>query len=133
MENKVKKLTKAEKYAMLLAIEEVKNNEVLKAFIEKEMELLAKKNGSKSDKPSKLQKENEAIAVAIYEGMSPNRLYKCSEIAKAIPECEGMSTQKISPIMRKHEGALWVAIVDKKGTSYKRIEEEAEDEVETEA
>ena len=122
------KLTKAQKYEMLLNIEEVKGNPILVEFVEHEMELLANKNTKKSAEPTKAQKANAELATAIYNGMVPNRLYKCAEIAKAIPECEGMSTQKISPIMRNGEGSLFAKVVEKRVTYYKRIETEIEGE-----
>lgn len=121
MENTTKKLTKTNKLDMLLAIEEVKNNPILKEYCEHEKELLAKKNATKSAEPTKAQKANAELAQTIYEAMVPNRLYKCAEIAKAVPECEGMSTQKISPIMRNHEDILWVKVIDKRATCYKKI------------
>ena len=122
------KLTKAQKYEMLLNIEEVKGNPILVEFVEHEMELLANKNAKKSAEPTKAQKANAELATAIYNGMEPNRLYKCAEIAKAIPECSGMSTQKISPIMRNGEGTLFTKVVEKRVTYYKRIETEVEGE-----
>ena len=122
------KLTKAQKYAMLLEIAEVKDNPILTEFVEHEMELLANKNAKKTSEPTKTQKENAALATAIYNGMEPNRLYKCAEIAKVIPECAGMFTQKISPIMRNGEGSLFAKVVEKRVTYYKRIEAEVEGE-----
>ena len=116
-----KKLTKAQKYDLLLAIEEVKENPVLKEFVEHEKELLASKNAKKSSEPTKAQKENEELAQTIYNGMEVGKTYKCADIAKAIPECAGMSTQKISPIMRNHEDVLWVKVVEKRVTMYKKI------------
>lgn len=122
------KLTKAQKYAMLLDEPVVQANPVYKELIEHEMELLANKNAKKSAEPTKAQKANAELATVIYNGMEPNRLYKCAEIAKAIPECSGMSTQKISPIMRNGEGSLFAKVVEKRVTYYKRIETEVEGE-----
>jgi hypothetical protein len=116
-----KKLTKAQKYDLLLAIEEVNGNPVLKEFVEHEKELLASKNAKKSSEPTKAQKENAELAQTIYDGMEVGKAYKCADIAKAIPECVGMSTQKISPIMRNHEDVLWVKVVEKRVTMYKKI------------
>ena len=116
-----KKLTKAQKYDLLLAIEEVNGNPVLKEFVEHEKELLANKNAKKSSEPTKAQKANEELAQTIYNGMAEGKTYKCADIAKEIPECAGMSTQKISPIMRNHEDVLWVKVVEKRVTMYKKI------------
>lgn len=123
-----KKITKAQKYDMLLAIEEVKSNDMLVEFINKEKEQLAKKNANKSSEPTKAQKANEELAQVIYNAMVPNRLYKCADIIKNVPECADMTTQKISPIMRNHENTLWVKVVDKRSTCYKRIEIEEQGE-----
>ena len=116
-----KKLTKTNKIDMLLALAEVKANPVLVDFLTHEKELLAKKNASKSANPTKTQKANEELAQTIYEAMLPNRLYKCSDIIKAVPECADMNTQKISPIMRNHEDILWTKVIDKRATCYKKI------------
>lgn len=116
-----KKLTKAQKYDLLLAIEEVNGNPVLKEFVEHEKELLASKNAKKSSEPTKAQKENAELAQAIYDGMEVGKAYKCADIAKEIPECGGMSTQKISPIMRNGEGSLFEKVVEKRVTMYKKI------------
>lgn len=116
-----KKLTKAQKYDLLLAIKEVNANPILKEFVEHEKELLASKNAKKSSEPTKAQKANEELAQTIYNGMEVGKIYKCADIAKAIPECAGMSTQKISPIMRNHEDVLWVKVVEKRVTMYKKI------------
>jgi hypothetical protein len=121
-----KKLTKMQKYAMLLKETVVQENPVYKELIEHEMELLEKKNSTKSAEPTKAQKANAELAQAIYNGMVENRLYKCAEIAKVIPECEGMSTQKISPIMRNGEGVLFEKVIDKRATCYKKIMVESE-------
>lgn len=59
------KITKREKFDMLLAIEEVANNEMLVEFIKHEKELIAKKSGSGLRKPTKTQVENEALAEKI--------------------------------------------------------------------
>jgi len=55
------KITKREKFDMLLAIEEVANNEMLVDFINHEKELIAKKSGSGLRKPTARQVENEKL------------------------------------------------------------------------
>lgn len=61
------KITKREKFDMLLAIEEVANNEMLVEFINHEKELIAKKSGSGLRKPTKTQVENETLITKILE------------------------------------------------------------------
>ena len=58
----MKKLTKKEKFQMLLEVAEVQANPVLVEFINHELELLAKKNATGSlRKPTKTQQENEVL------------------------------------------------------------------------
>ena len=52
-----KKVTKREKFEMLMAISEVNSNPVLSEFIAHELELLAKKNTSEK-KPTAVQVAN---------------------------------------------------------------------------
>lgn len=61
------KITKREKFDMLLAIEDVANNEMLVEFIKHEKELIAKKSGSGLRKPTKTQVENETLVEKILE------------------------------------------------------------------
>lgn len=127
MENKIKKLTKTDKYNLLLTIEDVKNNPTLVEFIEKEKEQIAKKNSKASSEPTKAQKANEDLAQIIYEAMVEGKPYKCADIIKAVPACADMTTQKISPIMRNHENVLWTKGTDKRATVYTKLVVEDED------
>jgi hypothetical protein len=122
-----KKLTKAQKYAMLLDEPVVQANPVYKELIEHEMELLANKNANKSSEPTKAQKANEELAQIIYEAMVEGKPYKCADIIKAVPACADMTTQKISPIMRNHENVLWTKGTDKRATVYTKLVVEDED------
>ena len=85
-----------------------------KAFVEHELELLAKKNSGEK-KPTAQQAANEAVKTAIAEGMSPNRLYTVTEIQKEIPECADMSNQRISALLRQmKEDKIIVRTEDKR-------------------
>ena len=112
----VKKLTKANKFEMLLEIPAVANDETLKEFVEHELELLAKKNSSEK-KPTKVQKANEELKVAIYEGMEEGKLYTITEMIKSIPECADLTNQKVSAVVR---GMSNVERVEQKGKAYFR-------------
>ena len=68
MANSVKKITKAEKFAILKAIPSVAENPMLVEFIDRELELLAKKNSSEK-KPTANQVANEGLKEAILNGM----------------------------------------------------------------
>ena len=91
--------------------------EAEKAFVEHELELLAKKNAS-DRKPTAQQVANEGIKAAIIAGMTPNRLYTVTEIQKEIPECAGMSNQKVSALVRQLKDAGLVVKTEDKRKSY---------------
>lgn len=69
-------------------------------FYKHEIELLDRKN-TVDKKPTKTQKENEAIKAVILESMEPDRLYSISEMLKEFPACADMSNQKLSSLVRQ--------------------------------
>ena len=93
-----KKITKREKFEMLMTIAEVKANPILSEFIERELELLAKKNSAEK-KPTAQQAENEAIKETILENLTSQMTI--SEMQKSIPDLAEYSNQKISALMRQ--------------------------------
>lgn len=93
-----KKITKRDRYNELLAIEAVKNNPDLVAFINNELNLLAKKN-SADKKPTATQLANEEIKNAILTYMKPSEKYTVTDFTKSVPECADKSNQKISAMM----------------------------------
>lgn len=68
------------------------------AFIDHELELLAKKN-SADRKPTARQTENSGIAEAILSAMTPNHLYTVSELMKLV-EVPDFTNQRCSAIVR---------------------------------
>ena len=92
------KLTKAMKYDMLLAIEEVKSNPILVEFITHEKELIAKKNAS-DRKPTKNQIANTALGQKILDVMEENTVYTVSQILKALDD-EALNQSKVSAVIR---------------------------------
>ena len=101
------KLTKAQKFAMIANIAEVKNNPILAEFIAHEVELLTKKNSAEK-KPTAQQVANDGIKSAILEGMEENHLYTITELQKSISECAELSNQRVSALVRQMvaEGAV---------------------------
>ena len=93
-----KKITKREKFEMLMTIAEVKENPILSEFIERELELLSKKNSAEK-KPTAQQEENEAIKETILENLTSRMTI--SEMQKSIPDLAEYSNQKISALMRQ--------------------------------
>lgn len=102
-----KKITKRDRFNALLAIPAVQSDPDMVAFIEHELELLAKKN-SADKKPTAQQTANEGIKAAIVEAMEPNHLYTVTELQKSVEACADLSNQRVSALLRqlKDEGAV---------------------------
>ena len=102
-----KKMTKAQMFAQIKANHNLSADEV--AFIDHELELLAKKNSAEK-KPTAQQTANAEIANAIVAHLSaePNRLFTITEIIKEVPECADLTNQRVSAIVRglKDEGKV---------------------------
>ena len=114
-----KKITKRDRYNELLAIEAVKNNPDLVAFVNNELNLLAKKN-SADKKPTATQLANEEIKNAILAYMKPDEKYTVSTFIKEVPECADKSNQKISAMMVQLISENKVEKVIEKRVSYFR-------------
>lgn len=100
-----KKMTKRDYFTAIMEKYPLTAEE--KAFIEHELELLAKKN-SADKKPTAQQTANEGIKSAIIEAMEPNRLYTVTELQKSVEACADLSNQRVSALLRqlKDEGAV---------------------------
>ena len=92
------KLTKAQKFDMLLAIEEVKTNPILVEFINHEKELIAKKNAA-DRKPTKTQVANDELRKQILDFMEIGKAYTASEIQKALG-VEKYTLPKVTAVLR---------------------------------
>ena len=120
----VKKLTKRDRYAQLLALNEVKANPDLVAFIEHEVELLARKNtvnGEKALTPNQIQNENFKVIIAEYMASAPDRLFTVTELNKEVDVLNDLSNQRISAILRQMVDAGKVEKVVDKRKSYFRV------------
>ena len=120
----VKKLTKRDRYAQLLALNEVKANPDLVAFIEHEVELLARKNtvnGEKALTPNQIQNENFKVIIAEYMASAPDRLFTVTELNKEVDVLNDLSNQRISAILRQMVDAGKVEKVVDKRKSYFRM------------
>ena len=107
--------------AGLTKLGEVPADDVL-AFIEHELELLAKKN-SADKKPTAVQIANESIKDAIYEGMEPNRLYTITELIKEIPECADLTNQRVSALIRQMMPERIERVEEKRKAYFRKIAE----------
>ena len=120
----VKKFTKRDRYAQLLALNEVKANPDLVAFIEHEVELLARKNtvnGEKALTPNQVQNENFKVIIAEYMASAPDRLFTVTELNKEVDVLNDLSNQRISAILRQMVDAGKVEKVVDKRKSYFRM------------
>ena len=102
-----KKITKATRFNQLLSIDAVKSNPDLVAFIEHELELLAKKNAS-DKKPTATQIANNGIKETILDTLADNKVMTITEMQKANADLADLSNQKISALVRQliAEGAV---------------------------
>ena len=116
-----KKITKREKFEMLMTIAEVQANPILSEFIERELELLSKKNSAEK-KPTEKQTENAGIKEVIVEvltdeekGMTISAMQKkCADLAE-------YSNQKISALVRQMILDGIVEKTEEKGKAYFRL------------
>ena len=100
----MKKMTKREKFELLLTIGEVVENTILVEFINHELELLDRKSASSKDgirKPTKAQLENKNLQDLIFQTMEDNKAYTISDLQAEIVELEGLSNQKVSSLLKK--------------------------------
>lgn len=96
-----KKMTKAQMYAQILSHT---TDEAEKAFLEHEMELLAKKNAPKDGvkKLTPAQEANEVIKSAIYDVLKGRgEPMTITQMIKEVPECNGLTNQKVSALVRQ--------------------------------
>ena len=108
-----KKMTKAQMFAQIKANHNLSADEI--AFIDHEMELLAKKN-SADKKPTAQQVANKGVAEAIVEALSnePDRLFTITEIIKEVPACADLTNQRVSAIVRQLIGVSVERVEDKR-------------------
>ena len=92
------------------------------AFVEHELELLAKKNSGEK-KPTAQQVANDGIKTAIADGMTANRLYTVTELIKEIPECAELTNQRVSALLRQMiaDGTV-VKTMDKRKSYFQIVE-----------
>ena len=94
----VKKMTKREMFEMIKANHNLSADEI--AFIDHELELLAKKNSAEK-KPTAVQVANEGIKANILDGMEIGKKYTITDLMKEIPACAELSNQRVSALVRQ--------------------------------
>lgn len=121
------KVTKADMFNAIKAVPAVAENEAFVAFIDHELELLAKKSASR--KPTKTQEANESLKVVIANAMSTfDAPATVSEIQAADATLVGLSTQKMSAVisMMVKDGTV-VKTMDKKKALFSLVDADSED------
>ena len=96
--SKVKKMRKREMFEMIKANHNLSADEI--AFIDHELELLAKKNSAEK-KPTAVQVANEGIKADILDGMEIGKKYTITDLMKEIPACAELSNQRVSALVRQ--------------------------------
>lgn len=93
-----KKITKKMVVEMMLADEKIVANEVFKAYLENELELLKKKSENK--KATKTQVENEKLKSTVLAVLSgTDKALTVTELLKAHPDFAELSNQKMSALV----------------------------------
>ena len=113
-----KKMTKADYFKQIMANYNLTDEE--KAFVEHELELLAKKNSAEK-KPTAQQVANAGVADAIYDGMEDGVLYSITALIKTIPECADLTNQRVSAIVRGMIGTKVERIEEKRKAYFRKI------------
>ena len=101
MTNTKTKPTKRTHFNALLALEAVQADPALVDFIKNEITLLDKKNASNAKRKNPLQEANEGLKSAIYEYLADGKGYTVSELIKSVGVLEGLSTSKVSALVRQ--------------------------------
>ena len=115
----VKKMTKRDYFNQLLTM--VKGNTELENFINRELELLAKKN-SADRKPTAVQIANEGIKEVICETLAVhNDKMTISEMQKANAELGELSNQRIAALVRQLKEDGKVERIEEKRKAYFKL------------
>ena len=113
-----KKMTKKDYFTALLAIEQIRENEELSAFINHELEQLEKKSSGKRAETEN-QKNNEEIKSKILSVLSTEKEMSISDIQKAGGDSlSGLSNQKMNALILQLKKAEKVERVEIKGRAY---------------
>ena len=115
-----KKLTKRDHFNAILS--KYPLNEAEAAFIKRELELLEKKS-SGGGKATVTQLENQKLVNEIYAEMKEGCTYTISDMIKMFPCCYGLSTSKVSGVIRPLLDVKFEREVEKRKAYFKKIVE----------
>lgn len=90
-----------------------------KAFLEKRIEVTAKKNASGGEKKlSKEQIANEGIKTEILNDMESGKAYTISDMIKVLPSCAMLSQNKVNALVKQLKDDGKVIRSENKGRAY---------------
>ena len=124
-ETKVVKITKKMRFEEIKGILENLERADLVEFVDKELELLAKKSASRSSKPTKRQSENVDLKEEIYSAMTSAEAdngLTCTDIAVLLGG--KVSTQRIQPQLKVLISENKVENFKEKGVSLYKVKED---------
>ena len=79
---------------------------------------IAKKNASRTNKPTPKQKANAELMTEIYEAMEGGKAYTVTEIGQLVPALADAKVQKVSALVTKMRENVLVAREVVKGRAY---------------
>ena len=116
-----KKISKRDRFNTLLTFAEVKANPDMVAFIEHELELLAKKNSAEK-KPTAQQTANEGIKEVILDVLGKDGgLMTVTDVQKSTEELAELSNQRVSALLRQLVADGYVERVEDKRKAYFKL------------
>ena len=119
-----KKLTKRDHFNALLAIPTVASNPTLVEFIENELDLLNRKNSKPSGKQTEKQEANDVLKQAMLDYLANGGdQHTVTDFIKNVPECAGLSQQKITALVRQMvEDGKMEKVIEKRVSYFKLAE-----------
>ena len=115
----------SKKISYASAIEAVLNGEEITAEVTERLEALKasleKRASRKPNGPTKAQKANAELAEKIFDAMEADVVYSTNDICGLIPELEGATPQKVSPLMKSLVGSERVIAEKVKGKATYRL------------
>lgn len=115
-----KKITKREVLTAMLQVQAIQDNADFVAYIENELQLLAKK--SENRKSAKTNEENLKLADVVLDVLQGSEGMTASEIIRANDQLSGLSTPKMTALLKvlMEQGKV-VRIEDKKKVLFKAV------------
>ena len=116
-----KKITKREVLTAMLEVQAMQENADFVAYIENELQLLAKK--SENRKSAKTNEENLKLADVVLDVLQGSEGMTASEIIRANDQLSGLSTPKMTALLKvlMEQGKV-VRIEEKKRVIFKAVE-----------